>query len=173
VPIPQARRYEALSGVYQPERTIAGQSWRWLAPVAQIALPDVGASSVAIRLGLPADYPWSSLDVSVRVGASPPLAITLGRGGSTQVVIGLPRGRSTIAIASGHAFVPADFPALRQRDRRVLGVMLLGLGQRCDPAAIRSATAMHSGRFASMHTPAAWRTVARAASDKIVRASQN
>jgi hypothetical protein len=130
VPVPPERRYRAIRGVYRPERTVEGTSWRWLAPSAAIALPDVGARLAAVRLAVPDDYPWPSLAVTVRSDAQAATA-EVRPGAPADVVVALGRGGpSTIAIESERTFVPADAPELLQHDRRQLGVMLLSVEQR-------------------------------------------
>ncbi len=147
VPVPQARRFRAVRGVYRPERTVRGQSWRWLAPAAEIALPDVGARSAEIRLGLPADYPWGSVQVSVCAApCATRVSASVTRGGTARVDVDLSAGQQAIRVESARSFVPAERPELLQRDRRVLGVMLLGVAQTSRASAFREPK---SGRAAS------------------------
>ncbi len=129
IPIPQARRFRALKGVYLPERTVTGASWRWLAPSAEIALPDVGARAASVRLGLPDDYPWASVGVAVRVNGGMAVEVPVAPGAPTSVQLALPGGPTTVGFDTDRSFVPADVPAMRQRDARQLGVMLLDVEQ--------------------------------------------
>jgi hypothetical protein len=135
-PVPPASRFRAVSGVYLPSRTVAGQSYRWLAPLAEVALPEARAASARLRLGLPADYPWPSLGVEVcTMPCATRVSVTVGRGASTDVVLGLANGAASVRIRSARAFVPADHAELRQYDRRSLGVMLISLSLRGRDAA--------------------------------------
>lgn len=130
IPVPQTRRYRAVRGVYEPERTAGGKTWRWLAPAAEIALPDLDATVVQVRLALPRDYPWESVQVRLRAPPSATVGASVKRGETVRVNIRLPKGRQTIRIHTARAYVPAEVPSLLQRDRRVLGVMLVDVEQR-------------------------------------------
>ncbi len=131
VPVPASRRYRAVSGVYRPERTVDGTSWRWLAPSATLELPAIGAASVVLRLGVPHDYPWPSVGVTVRVDGGAAVTAKVRPDAPAEVVVGAPPGSmARVTIESGRTFVPADAPQLLQRDRRTLGVMLLSVEQR-------------------------------------------
>jgi len=132
IPVQPASRFRAVRGVYRPERTVAGQHWRWLAPSAELAIPPMGARSVELRLGVPDDYPWDSVDATVRAGDAPPVNVIVRRGTPAVVTLDLkdPASTTNITIGSNRTFVPAEVPALLQHDRRALGVMLRGVTQR-------------------------------------------
>ncbi|MGE5246626.1 MAG: ArnT family glycosyltransferase [Betaproteobacteria bacterium] len=131
IPVPQSRRYQAVRGVYAPERTVTGTEWRWLAPSARIVLPSLGATRLRLQFALPADYPWGSSGVTVRVGGGPIVSTSIRRGDAVAVSLRLPESSRMIPIDidSERAYVPARVPGLLQRDQRVLGVMLRGLEQ--------------------------------------------
>ena len=79
--VPPARRFRPRAGVYQLERTPAGEEWRWLAKDAVLDLPPVGAT-VTLRLALP---PESPLERNVvRVGDR---SAEVARGASAELTV--------------------------------------------------------------------------------------
>jgi hypothetical protein len=129
IPAPPERRYRAVRGVYPAERTPEGRTWRWLAPSAELALPDVGANRAVLRLGLPDDYPWDLVGVTLQVDGARPLSATVRRGDTVPVTLVLAGGPSRVDIDADRTFVPANAPRLLQRDARALGVMLVDVEQ--------------------------------------------
>jgi hypothetical protein len=115
IPFPPATRYRALSGVYAFERTDDGREWRWLAPDASLALPDLGARVVHLRLGLPDDAPVASNAVTIN-GTS----VTVARGQSVDV--------SFASAPVLHIHAARSFSS--ERDQRNLAVQLIALEQR-------------------------------------------
>jgi len=130
IEIPPAQRFRSLSGVHALERTPAGQSWRWLDGKAALVLPDLAAKTVTVRLGLPDDYPLGSNRVKVFVNDRAAGEVVPRPRQPAELTMSLPPGRVRLRLDSEKAFVPAEVPRLRHRDRRRLGVMLLFLEQR-------------------------------------------
>jgi hypothetical protein len=124
VDVPPQRRYVALEGIFAPERSRDGESWRWIAAHAALRLPDVRASHVRITLRLPPEYPFEDNRVSVGGGT-----VVLRRGASQSILVPLARGPNTIRIVPERSFVPNDLPGRNNRDRRTLSVMLTSVEQ--------------------------------------------
>ena len=61
--IPPSERFLPVSGVYQLERTVAGDSWMWLARDAVIRLPSAHLARVSLTFRLSPDTPYESLRV--------------------------------------------------------------------------------------------------------------
>ena len=113
VPLPPNVRYRALSGVYAFERLAGGGGGRWLAGDATIALPDVAARVVHVRVALPADAPIESNTIALNR-----TTVTVVRGLSADVAF---PSAQLLRIHAERTY---------QRDGRNLAVQLLALEQR-------------------------------------------
>ncbi len=112
------RRFKVLEGVFAPERTRDGQSWRWLGARAVIKIPRLAATHVRLVFRTPPEYP---LDGNrVRVNGKP---VALGRNDTAEIVVPLPADRYLTLIPE-RTFVPARIAGANNRDRRTLSVML-------------------------------------------------
>jgi hypothetical protein len=116
--IPPAERYLPLRGVYPLERTVAGDSWRWLARDAAIRLPTAHLAKVSITLRLSPDTPYDSDTVTIN---GSPVAVT--KQPATVVVHGAPE----LAFHSDQSFAPAT--VLHNQDPRILAVQLIRVVQ--------------------------------------------
>jgi hypothetical protein len=117
-PVPPAERYLPLPGVYALERTVAGDSWRWLARDAAIRLPAAHLPHVAVSLRLSPDAPYDWTAVTVN-GAR--LVVT-----KQAATITIPATRD-IAFHSDQSFAPAT--VLHNQDPRTLAVQLIRVVQ--------------------------------------------
>ena len=117
-PIPPAERYLPLSGVYALERTVAGDSWRWLARDAVIRLPAAHLAHLAVTLRLSPDAPYDSNTATVNgarvVVTKQPVTVTIA-------------AARDIAFHADQAFVPAT--VLHNQDPRILAVQLIRVVQ--------------------------------------------
>ena len=118
-PIAPTERFLPVSGVYPLERTVAGDSWRWLARDALIRLPAAHERYVTLIFRLSPDTPYDANVVTVagirtRVTKQPaPITIRISS--------------ADIAIHSDQAFAPAT--VLHNQDPRILAVQLLRVVQ--------------------------------------------
>jgi hypothetical protein len=112
-PIPPAQRYLPLRGVYPLERTVAGDSWRWLGRDAAIRLPSAHLPNVSMTFRLSPDTPYDSNAVTVNgtrvVATKQPVTVTIPATGD-------------IAIHADQSFAPAT--VLHNQDPRILAVQL-------------------------------------------------
>src|SRR6266849_670062 len=117
--IPPTERFLPVRGVYPLERTVAGDTWRWLARDALIRLPAAHERHVTLILRLSPDTPYDANVVTVagirtRVTRQPsPITITIASG--------------DIAIHAEQAFAPAS--VLHNQDPRILAVQLIRVVQ--------------------------------------------
>jgi hypothetical protein len=112
-------RYAAVRGIFAPERSRTGESWRWLGPNAELSLPDIAASRVRLTFRLP---PESVLDANaINVGST---SINVARGATATIEVPF---APNLTITAARSFVPAETGG--SRDRRRLSVMLLGVEQ--------------------------------------------
>ena len=128
IPLPPERRFRGVEGVYAQERDQDGREWRWLAPSAQIQLPNGGARRVILHIGLPVSSPLAENTIIVNG-----VRTVVGRGRTTEVVIDVAAGAPIIRLESAQSFIPAEVPSMRSGDRRRLAVELYDL--RTTPAA--------------------------------------
>lgn len=128
-PIPTRYRYRTVRGVYAWDWLVSGERWRWLAPTAEIALPDLGATTVRVGLRLPPEYPWESNVVNVSVNGQMTAEVSVRRGEKTDVSLNLPQGVANLTFVSARTFVPARDATTLVYDDRKLGVMLLEVEQ--------------------------------------------
>lgn len=118
IPLPASERFRVIEGVFPPERTRDGRSWRWIGAKALLELPQPGATQARLTFCTPSEYP---LDGNrVRVNGS---LVTLRRGQTVSATVPIPAGR-VITILPERTFVPAAIPGANNRDRRTLSVML-------------------------------------------------
>jgi hypothetical protein len=117
-PVPPAQRYLPLRGVNPLERTVDGDSWRWLARDAAIRLPSAHLANVALTLRLSPDAPYDSNAVTVNG-----MRIVVTRQPATVVV----PASGDIAIHADQSFVPAT--VLHNQDPRILAVQLIRVVQ--------------------------------------------
>ena len=121
IPIPVRERYRVVQGIFAPERTRDGRSWRWLSRRGIIALPNLGATQVRLTFRAPPEYPLASNRVHVN-GAT----VELGRDRTASVVVPY---APTITIDADQVFVPAEVKGANNRDTRRLSVMLTRVEQ--------------------------------------------
>jgi hypothetical protein len=115
--LPQ-RRFRVVEGVFAPERTRAGLSWRWLGEKAVIEVPPLGAKRVRLNFRTPPEYP---LDGNrLRINGT---LLTVGRDATATITVPLPEDR-LITIVAERTFIPARIGGANNRDRRTLSVML-------------------------------------------------
>lgn len=122
-PVPPAKRYLPIRGVYQLERTNEGEEWRWLEKDAVIRLPRQHAASASLAVRLSPDTPYASNDVTVLVNG-----VLAGKGVATKdkptvIHVALPAGSVDVRIASAQSFAPAA--VLHNQDPRTLATQLL------------------------------------------------
>lgn len=127
VPLPPSQRFRVVDGVFAPERTRDGQSWRWIGARGTIELPNLGADRVRIVLRAPPEYPLDANRVCVDVHGRA-VFVTVRRRASTEVVLPIPRGAVLITFTPERSFVPAKVSA-KNRDQRTLSVMLTRVEQ--------------------------------------------
>jgi hypothetical protein len=129
-PIPPTERFLPVSGVYQLERTVAGDSWMWLARDAVIRLPSPHLPNVSLTFRLSPDTPYESLRV---------LCASVVKGshhrGTESTEITVTRQPSTVTMTANHeiqihsdqAFAPAT--VLHNQDPRIIAVQLIRVVQ--------------------------------------------
>ena len=130
-PLPPTERFLPVSGVYALERTVAGDSWRWLARDAVILLPSAHLPKVTLTFRLSPDTPYDNL----RVLCASVVKDSHHRGTeSTALVTKQPRTitmtvpeNGEIAIHSDQSFAPAT--VLHNQDPRILAVQLIRVVQ--------------------------------------------
>ena len=125
-PVSSRERYAPVGGVYQLERNIAGDEWRWLAPRAAIALPR-GFDRVKVTLQLSHDTPYDLNDVIVMVNGKPEAKLTVTKQPASATVDLIPLLPPEIEFAAGRSFKPAE--VLKNRDPRTLAVQLVRVEQ--------------------------------------------
>jgi hypothetical protein len=117
IPLPPAERYRVIEGVFAPERTRDGRSWRWIGPGATIEIPSLGATRARLVFRTPPEYP---LDANrIRVNDS---VVALKRNQTAEVII--PITDTRITITPERTFIPARIRGANNRDQRTLSVML-------------------------------------------------
>ena len=116
--IPPVERFLPVRGVYPPERTIAGDSWRWLGRDAGIRLPSARLPKVAITLRLSPDSPYDSDTVTINGSR---LLVTKQPATAT-----IPAAEE-IVFHSDQSFAPAT--VLHNQDPRILAVQLIRVVQ--------------------------------------------
>ena len=126
-PIRPAERYLPLGGVYAPERTIAGDEWRWLARDAAIRLPHDHSNKITLAFRLSPDTPYDSNVVHIAINGTP-AGTVVARKQAAPITLPLPAGPAEIEMHSDQAFAPAT--VLRNQDPRILAVQLVGVEQR-------------------------------------------
>ncbi|MDQ6801313.1 MAG: hypothetical protein M3041_10790 [Acidobacteriota bacterium] len=129
-PIPPGERFLPVSGVYQLERTVAGDAWRWLARDAVILLPSAHLPRVTLTFRLSPDTPYEKLRVlcaSVVKGShhrdTESREITVTKEKSTVTM----SAGDEIAIHADQSFAPAT--VLHNQDPRILAVQLIRVVQ--------------------------------------------
>jgi hypothetical protein len=124
-PVPPAKRYLPIRGVYQLERTNEGEEWRWLASDAVIRLPRQHGASASLTLKLSPDTPYASNDVTLFVNGVPAGKGVATKDSTTLISVALPPGNVDIRIASAQSFAPAA--VLHNQDPRTLATQLVGI----------------------------------------------
>jgi hypothetical protein len=125
---PPSRRFQVLDGVFAPERSPEGLSWRWISSRGSIELPNVGARHVRIVLRAPPEYPLAENRVAITIHGHTSW-LTVQRGATSSVVLPIPAGPVRISFVPERTFVPAEATRGGNRDRRRLGVMLTSIQQ--------------------------------------------
>ncbi len=128
IPLPPARRFRVIRGVYVPEREIDGAEWRWLDSPAALQLPHGPARTLVLCVGLPLIDPMERNTLSISVNDDGPRVLALERGRSAVVSIPVPAGAPVIHFEAQHTFVPALVAGSLNRDTRRLAVKLYELG---------------------------------------------
>ena len=128
IPLPAAERFRVVEGVFAPERTREGESWRWIGRRGSIELPDLGATTARITLRAPPEYPLEANGIRIRTNAQERV-VAVQRGQTTVVELALPSGRARIAFEPEQTFVPAEITGANNRDQRTLSVMLTRVEQ--------------------------------------------
>jgi hypothetical protein len=122
-PMPPARRFLPVAGVYALERDAAGNEWRWLAPAATIRLPRVHGPKLTVTLTLSHDAPYDSNRVDIFANNAPVATVNVTRQPSSAT-IGVPSGANVeVRFVSHESFAPAA--VLHNQDPRTLAVQLL------------------------------------------------
>jgi hypothetical protein len=131
IPIPPAERFRVVEGVFAPERTRDGRSWRWLGMRGVMELPGLGAREVRLVFRTPPRYPFPGNRVRIDVaGVRAPSFAVLPRTGDGEVTVALPPGPCRLTMTPERTFVPALVPGSRNRDDRTLSVRLIRVEQR-------------------------------------------
>ncbi|HEX7153967.1 MAG TPA: hypothetical protein VF618_20930 [Thermoanaerobaculia bacterium] len=115
-------RFRAALGIYPPERTRDGKSWRWVAERGVLILPDVGATRVRLTFDVPPEYPYP--DNRVHIERDGVRVATAKIPGSVEV-----DAATRLVLVPERSFVPAELPNTLNRDRRRLSVMLTDVEQ--------------------------------------------
>jgi hypothetical protein len=121
-------RYLAVRGVYDLERTVEGEEWRWLAPRALIRLPHAHTAALAVTLALSPDTPYATSAVDILINGTPAATATVGRTPATTVVALPATPEVAVEFRSVHSFSPAK--VLGNSDPRDLAVELVRVEQR-------------------------------------------
>ena len=128
-PLPAGERYLPVTGVYELERTIDGDEWRWLAPVATLRLPHAHGRSATLSFRLSADAPYDNDAVDIFVNGALIAHAQATRPAATTVTIPLPADPNVdLTIRSAQSFLPAG--VLHNQDPRTLAVQLVVFRER-------------------------------------------
>jgi hypothetical protein len=128
VPFPASRRLRVIEGVYRPERTRDGQSWRWIGARGIIELPQIGATRARLTLRTPPEYPFEEIRVRVQSNGYDKVS-TVRRNATVEIEIPIWPGPPRITLTPERTFVPARIPGANNRDQRTLSVMLTRVQQ--------------------------------------------
>ncbi len=124
-PIPPARRYLPVRGVYALERTNDGETWRWLENDAVIRLPQLHGAHAKLSFTLSPSTPFESNDIALFVNGAPAGKVIARRDGIASAEVALPSGNAELRIVSARAFSPAA--VLHNGDSRTLAAQLTAL----------------------------------------------
>lgn len=127
IPVPPARRFRIVRGVFGQERTQEGREWRWMEPLAEIQLPDGPARTLTLRAGLPSIAPMEENTLTVSVDGGAGISVYLNRGIPSVATLAVPAGAPVVRFVATHSFIPAEVPAMRSGDRRRLAAELYEL----------------------------------------------
>lgn len=130
-PIPPARWYTPVRGVFAFEPSIRQPLWRWLGPEAAVRLERSAepARLAIVTLGLPSHAPLESVSVTITVNVTPLAVVRVPRAGRQVIILPLPPGDAAeVSFRSSDSFVPVA--AGLGPDTRRLSVQLLGLERR-------------------------------------------
>lgn len=123
-PIPPARRYQVVRGVYQLEPSAREAAWRWLGPDAAIRVWPAGKRGLRLVLGLSKVAPLATNPVTVRIDGGAPVGIEVVRGERRTLVVPLPVAATVLVeLSSAQSYVPAELKL--NADTRRLAVQLL------------------------------------------------
>ncbi|MFL6247226.1 MAG: hypothetical protein ACJ74H_14435 [Thermoanaerobaculia bacterium] len=117
IELPPSERFRVVEGVFAPERTRDGLSWRWIGAKGVIELPQPRAIQARLTFRTPPEYPFDENRISVNG-----VTVTLMRNQTAQVLV--PAIDRRITITPERTFVPASIRGANNRDRRTLSVML-------------------------------------------------
>jgi len=129
IPLPPSQRFVAAGGVFPPERTTSGLSWRWLGRQAQIRLPDVDATRVVITLTLPPAYPAESNEIDLFINGRKAPTLHVPRNASRDITLPVVDGENVVTFRPRIAYAPAQISESENRDPRTLSVQLTAVRQ--------------------------------------------
>jgi hypothetical protein len=122
-PMPPARRFLPLGGVYALERDAAGNEWRWLAPNATIRLPRAHGRKLTITMGLSHDAPYDVNAVTIFINDRLAGSLRVTRERSSMTLDLPPESAVEVRFVSHESFVPGE--VLHNQDPRTLAVQLV------------------------------------------------
>ena len=107
-PLRVDERFGLESGVLAAESTVLGDSWRWLAPRAELLLPAAKGSAAHLLLRLPSQAPFDDVAVTLHPENAAPVTVTIGKK-AQEVVVPVRDGLTArIRIESNREFRSAD-----------------------------------------------------------------
>jgi len=121
IPVAPGRRYTTREGVYAVERTVKGDSWRWLAETGRIELPRQHGTTLVVTLSLPGEAPRPNL-VEILADGREVGRLEVRRGAR---VVGRFEIRPEVRMIEIHAatsYVPSEI--IGNRDMRRVAVKL-------------------------------------------------
>ncbi|HUF19000.1 MAG TPA: hypothetical protein VMS12_13225 [Thermoanaerobaculia bacterium] len=127
VEVPPEDRFLSVRGVYGAERD-PDHEWRWIAPEAEVRLPDVGAERVALRMALSRTAPEELMPVRIFKNGRLVGTVQIRRGRQTEAILPVSDGEQRIGFECESSFIPADASGGRGDPRR-LCFQLLGVRQ--------------------------------------------
>lgn len=133
IPLPPSERFRAVRDIHAPERTRAGETWRWVGAHGLIELPSFGANEARFSFRTPPDYPFDTNRITIVVNGKPAGAVDIARKSDASVTVPIGTGLNTIEIVPQRTFVPAQIPGSNNRDARTLSVMLTRVEQLGSP----------------------------------------
>jgi hypothetical protein len=127
IPLPAVERFRVVGGIFAPERTRDGRSWRWIGAKGILELPDLGAHRVRIAFMTPPDYALDQDRVHVMAGTHE-ATVTVARDATAEVIVPLDAGVTRVTILPERSFIPGRLPG-NNLDVRTISVMLTRVQQ--------------------------------------------